>query len=146
MNQLVRLALLPFTVAAALTVVRYLICVEPARLFNAFICPSVAFDRIAVVAAAIAAALDFWGGGSAGFNAGVAIAISRSSDASVYHTANLSAAFVILRFLMLALHYLQFRSTAQLAGWSCAVCTAALFGIVTCPDAALLSVILSEPY
>ena len=145
MDTLIRLAFLPFLVAAGITLARVLISAELALFLHPWIAGSVSFDNFSVVAAAASAAEDALIGRSAGLSAGVAIAICRSSRAPVALTANLAAAFVVIRSIMILLQTFNFQSAAQLARWSSIVCVAGLFGLVACPDARWLAIILTKP-
>ena len=140
-----RLAFLPFVIAAGVNIARFLISIQPALLIHSFLPHMVLFENFTVLVAALAAAGDAVIGRSAGLSAGVAIAICRSSQVSVHKSANLAAAFLILRLIMILLQVFHFKSAAQLARWSCIVCVAGLFGLVATPDAHWLSIVLSRP-
>ena len=145
METLVRLAFLPFVIAAGINIARYLIASEPALYMHSFIPRTVLFENLTVAVAALASAGDALIGRSAGLSAGVAIALCRTAQVSVYKSANLAVSFLILRLVMILLQTFEFKSAAQLARWSCIVCVAGLFGLAATPDAHWLSVVLSRP-
>ena len=145
METIVRLAFLPFVIAAGVNVARILIAMQPGLFLHSLMQHFVLFENFPVVIAALGAAGDAVIGRSAGLSAGVAIAICRSSQVSVHKSANIAAAFLILRLVMILLQVFHFKSAAQLARWSCIVCVAGLFGLVATPDSNWLAIVLSKP-